>query len=228
MNCPSCGAEVVSNSVYCHQCGARVSEEGFDENAAGTTPAGQPEHQQGGARDPGTAPAAAIRQRLAPGDDHEEELWSGSYSSKDMIGVWVADVLITIALIAAGVYFAEPILWWVILGLSVLIWGYSVAVLLYRRLSVRYRLTTQRFFHEKGILRHVTDRIEVIDMDDITFEQSLIQRMVNVGRIHITSSDRSHPELHLDGIEDVRAVATLLDDSRRAERMRRGLHIEAV
>lgn len=232
MNCPSCGAEVAENSVYCHKCGTRVSEERFEENAAGDVAAGKSTPQEGAADAPGAATGGgireAIRQRRAAGDDAEVELWSGSYSSKDMIGVWAVDALITIGLIAAGVYFGEPMLWWAILGLTVLLWGYAILVLLYRRMSVRYRLTTQRFFHERGILRHVTDRIEVIDMDDISFEQSILQRMVNVGRIRITSSDRSHPELHLDGIEDVRQVATMMDDARRAERMRRGLHIEAV
>ncbi|NLX98102.1 MAG: PH domain-containing protein [Rhodopirellula sp.] len=169
-----------------------------------------------------------MRKRRAAGDDVEEELWAGRYSAKDMVGVWTLTALLTIGLIVAGFYFQNAILWWAILATAVVAWGYPLFLLLYRRLSVRYRLTSQRFFHEQGILRHVTDRIEVIDMDDITFEQSILQRMVNVGRIRITSSDRSHPELILNGIEDVRNVATTMDDARRAERLRRGLHIEAV
>ncbi|NUQ62813.1 MAG: PH domain-containing protein [Pirellulales bacterium] len=223
MNCPSCGTEVVADSIYCHQCGERVTSgtQPAEPSGAGSAPAVSPATQPAGL--PG-----AVRTPRPANDDVEKELWVGRYSAKDMIGIWALDALVTIALAAAGFHFQQPVLWWAVLGAVVCMWGYPFVLLLYRRLSVRYRLTTQRFFHEQGILRHVTDRIEVIDMDDISSEQSILQRLVNVGRIRIASSDRSHPELVLNGIEDVRRVATMMDDARRAERMRRGLHIEAV
>jgi hypothetical protein len=65
-------------------------------------------------------------------------------------------------------------------------------------------------------------------MDDITFEQKLLERFMGVGTIRISSSDRTHPELYLKGIQDVRRVAGLIDDTRRSERRRRGLHIENI
>ena len=95
-------------------------------------------------------------------------------------------------------------------------------------MSVHYQLTTQRFIHKSGILKRVTDRIEVIDIDDVTYEQGIVQRMLGVGKIRITSSDRSHPELVLSGINDVATIADLIDDTRRAERRRRGVHIETI
>jgi uncharacterized membrane protein YdbT with pleckstrin-like domain len=100
--------------------------------------------------------------------------------------------------------------------------------LAYRKLTVKYQLTTQRFIHEKGLLKRVTDRIEVIDIDDVSVEQRLIERMVGVGTIKLISSDRSHPVLMLRGIEKVREVAATIDDLRRKERRRRGLHIESI
>jgi membrane protein YdbS with pleckstrin-like domain len=240
MNCVSCGAEVAANAVYCQKCGERVDASGFseetsrlsDESLAGESARADEVHQPAAPVEVAASPAGRLRdaapQRRAAAEDAEEELWVGGYSAKDMIGVWALDVLLTIGLLVAGFYFQQAALWWTILVIIVLIWGYPLLLLAYRRLSVRYRLTTQRFFHEKGILWHVTDRIEVIDMDDISFEQSIVQRLVNVGRIRITSSDRSHPELIIDGIADVRRVSNMMDDARRAERIRRGLHIEAV
>ena len=52
--------------------------------------------------------------------------------------------------------------------------------------------------------------------------------MFGVGSIKISSSDRSHPELVLLGIEDVKNIADTIDDVRRKERRRRGLHIESI
>jgi len=51
---------------------------------------------------------------------------------------------------------------------------------------------------------------------------------VGVGTIRIVSSDRSHPDFSLPGIENARRVAEQFDDARRAERRRRGLHIEQI
>lgn len=214
MNCRACGTEIQPNSLFCHKCGQRVD---LDDSPVSEPPP---------ALATGTSSEMLRRQNLA--DQPETVLWEGRYSSKAMIGLWALEGLGTLLLLVIGYKFPYEYMWWAILGILALVWGYTLCVYAYRRLSVRYRLTSQRFFHEGGILRHVTDRIEVIDMDDITTEQSLLQRFVNVGRIKIVSSDRSSPVLVLDGIENIHGVAQMLDDARRQERMKRGLHIEAI
>jgi uncharacterized membrane protein YdbT with pleckstrin-like domain len=110
----------------------------------------------------------------------------------------------------------------------VLIWAALAVVLLYRRLTVRYRLTTYRFFHETGLLSRTRNRVEVIDINDVTLKQGIIERMFEVGTIHIQSSDVTHPELDLPGIESVRQVTDLIDNTRRAERQRRGVFMENI
>jgi hypothetical protein len=55
-----------------------------------------------------------------------------------------------------------------------------------------------------------------------------VERIFGLGTVRITSSDQSHPELSLPGIENVQIVAGLIDDARRNERRRRGLYIESV
>ena len=68
----------------------------------------------------------------------------------------------------------------------------------------------------------------MIDIDDVTYYQGLVERMLNVGSIKLESSDRTHPELWLRGIDNVGEVADLFDDLRRKERRRRGVHIESI
>ena len=94
-------------------------------------------------------------------------------------------------------------------------------------MSVHYLLTTQRFIHESGVLRRLNNRIEVLNIDDITFEQGPFERLTGVGTIRILSHDRSDPDLVLRGIEHVSEVARLLDDARGGRR-RRGLHVEQI
>ena len=117
-----------------------------------------------------------------------------------------------------GIFWRRTGQWWLFLVvLMVLPWLYNLAVLCYRRMSVRYLLTTQRFIHERGILRRINDRIEVLDMNDITVEQRLWERLSGVGTIRIASHDRSDPLLSLPGIENVQQVATLFDNARLAK-----------
>ena len=130
----------------------------------------------------------------------------GGYSSRAMLGTWVICGLVSLALLIVGIAWQPwtAARWLLVFVLMALPWLYYLAVLCYRRLSVRYLLTTQRFIHERGVLRRVNDRIEVLDMDDITFEQNLWERLTGVGTIRIASHDHNDPELFLPGIENVR------------------------
>lgn len=227
MKCRACDAELAENALFCHRCGQKIEVEGPSDRSNVTSAAALGSGSATGElHSTGSLQERLVRQSSP--DDPEEQLWEGRYSGKDMIGTWILAVLITAGFVIAGVYFWDKTLWLVILAVLVLLFGYVLLVYLRRWLGVRYRLTTQRFFHEHGIFRHVTDRIEVIDMDDVTTVQTLLQRIGNVGRIAIASSDSTHPKLILDGIDNVHRVAQMIDDARRRERMRRGLHIETT
>ena len=248
MKCPGCGVDVVEQAVFCHLCGARLdfsnsetADFSSDPNAGGErTATGQT------ARHSTSQPAAHIntsppqtnaerfRSLMGANDDAEEaNLWEGGYCVKAMMGNWLLGIFLSACFLALGVWtwskgWNASVVWWGVLIAFTVLWLYLFVLLLRRRLGVHYRLTSQRFFHESGILRHTTDLIEVIDMDDITFEQTLVDRFTGVGSVHIVSSDRSHPELTIKGIENVKAVAAKMQDARHTERLRRGLHIEQV
>ncbi len=163
-------------------------------------------------------------------DEQEDELWEGRFSSRAMIGSWLLASFVTVVLLVGILMFSpgNGYLWMAWLVICALLWGWFATQLAYRKLTCKYRLTSQRFIHESGLLKRVTDRIEVIDIDDVSFEQRIVERFLGVGSIKVTSSDRSHPELWLRGIENVKEVAGVIDDIRRKERRRRGLHIESI
>lgn len=212
MKCPKCEAEVVSDALFCQHCGASLQPD------KAATPAEKLK---------GAAPTSHDQDY-----DPEEELWQGGYSAKAMYGIWLAAGLASFGLLAAAIFLALTGAGMPLAlgagGVVLLLWIAIFGIFLYRKWSVHYELTTQRFIHREGILKRTTDRIEVIDMDDVTYSQGIVQRMLGVGTIQITSTDRSHPELTLIGIDDVQRIAGLIDDVRRTERRRRGLHIEAI
>lgn len=212
MKCSACGVDLNAGAAFCHKCGAKVPGA-----AATATPA---------ASDPGSGRGLASGARR---DDPEVELWTGGYSPKAMFNSLAVGAVLTIGLIVAGVILvAVPFALPICLGIVAVIWVWLIAVLLYRRMNISYRLTSQRFFHQTGILTRTTNRIEVIEMDDVTFTQNLIERLVGVGTIKITSSDSTDPVLIMTGIDNVQEVSEIIDKARRKELTRRGLRIESV
>ena len=171
----------------------------------------------------------ATADRQSPGHEPEAPLWSGSYSYLAMIGDWVAGAIVTVAaVVLAALMNTSGGGWLMVLSGIGLIWLALAAWYGYRRLSVHYKLSTQRLQHESGILWRTVDRVELIDIDDVTYRQGPVERLLGVGTIIIASSDTTNPELKLPGIEGVSKVADLIDDARRKERRTRGLHIESV
>jgi len=108
------------------------------------------------------------------------------------------------------------------------VWVLLLISLLYRRLCVSYTLTSQRFLHQKGLLRRINSRILLVDVDDVSFEQGLIERILDVGTITLTSTDASDPKLRMLGIANVQEVANLIDDARREERRKRAIYMANV
>lgn len=213
MNCPTCAAEVTAESAFCPQCGQKLD--------AGAS--GPPQTAVEKFKSAKTAP------RTGNGNDVEVPLWKGGFSWKAMIGYWLLAALASVAgIVIAIVASSVPAVGFAVGAIVLALWGGLVLFYLYERLSIEYELTNQRLIHRYGILTRVTNRIEVIDIDDIKFTQGLVDRFLGVGTIQILSTDVSDPKLTLRGIDDVKNVFALMDDARRDERRKRGIHIETV
>lgn len=224
MKCRACGADLADNAVFCQECGTRQDSAAFPDPASNSA-------QASAAAPAPDDPSATdkFRAALQKGRNQEpsdETLWEGRYSAKGMIGAWILATLVSIVLVVVAVLLGP--LFWIPLVALVLLWIGLGLTLAYYKLGMSYSLTSQRFQHRSGVLRQVTDRIETIDIDDVSFEQGLLQRLVGVGTIRIVSSDRSHPDLSLPAIDNVQQVAELIDNTRRQERRRRGVHIESI
>jgi uncharacterized membrane protein YdbT with pleckstrin-like domain len=171
---------------------------------------------------------------MASNLDHEEELWHGGYSAKDMAGEWFIAAVLTIVAIVACVVLGAVMnvlstpLWIAFAAAIAIIWLVLIARMIVRKLSIDYRLTSQRLVRKTGLLSRKTGRVEVIDIDDVSIEQNLMQRILGVGRIKVHSTDVTDPELVMLGIHNPSHVAGLIDVARRKERVRRGVHIESV
>ena len=221
MFCNQCGAETPDKAAFCPQCGA-------------------PQRRTGGARsDARPTKSARLRSETAAAETPEEELWTGTFSPKGMAASFVWAALLTVlGMVVAS--FAGPAGWTAVGIGATAAFGYLLLSLVYQRLSVHYRLTTHRLVIQRGILSKTDDRILLVDIDDITVRQGLIDRMLAIGTVVLHTSDETSREnspdpdtpnrgiVTLHGIEDPRHVGDIIDDARRAERTRRGVYMMNV
>jgi membrane protein YdbS with pleckstrin-like domain len=219
MNCSQCGAPVPAGSRFCPKCGQQLAGPVAPPVSIPAPP---------GATD-NFAAGPIGRRRIV--DVPEEVLWENGISARSMFGTWLtAGVASLIGLAGAGYLYstARQLPAWIVLAAVAGLWlllGLNFAL---ARLGVHYKLTNQRFFFQHGILRRVVDRIEVIEIEDLAYEQGLLDRVLGTGKIKIISGDRTNPVLWLNGIDNVQEVFAMIDRARRAERMRRSVSIETI
>jgi membrane protein YdbS with pleckstrin-like domain len=219
MICPRCGANAPANAAFCPQCGAQLASAA---GASGTRPA----------KAAGIAPAAGRPVADVP----EEELWSGAYSPKAMSGWYIVALVLGVVgmVVASNV---DPNAWMAVAIGMLIIFGCIGVYSVYKRMSERFQLTSHRFVIQRGVLSRTDNRILLVDVDDITVHQGIVERMFNLGTVTLRTIDETTKEESPDrgtsgrgvvimrGIENPREVGDLIDESRRAERTRRGVYM---
>ncbi|MBI3269101.1 MAG: PH domain-containing protein [Planctomycetes bacterium] len=88
-------------------------------------------------------------------------------------------------------------------------------------LSSRFRITTQRLEFELGIFSKRRDVLWLYRVEDLDLEQPFLQRLMGTGNIEVISSDKTTPDLHLNGLAGASQVYDRLKAAVERERMRR-------
>src|SRR5262245_10995437 len=217
MLCSSCKSEIPADSSFCPKCGQRIG------NAPAATPLAA------------VAPTAVERMRAATPagaaahqPEPEHDLWHGRFTPKAMYGNWILAAVVTLAAIVLAVLGPKPAALIAATVVVPLVWLGLLLLLFVRRVGIQYTLTTQRFIHKKGVLNRVSDQILLVDVDDITYEQSLLGRMLNFGTITLRSKDMSNEKLVLVPVDDVQRIANLIDEARREERRKRAIYMASA
>jgi len=114
----------------------------------------------------------------------------------------------------------------IILGLLLLpVAGGGLILLLnvwYKVVSLKYRLTTQRLFVQKGLIAKHLEELELFRVKDVTVKQGILQSILGFGTITVLSTDDSNPQIALIGINKPVDVKETIRKSFRAARKREG------
>jgi membrane protein YdbS with pleckstrin-like domain len=89
--------------------------------------------------------------------------------------------------------------------------------------TYRYRISNYRIDFERGLLSRNIDTLELWHVDDISFRQSLMDRILGVGTITIVSDDATTPRLELKSLPRPRPIFDMLKHRVIAVKRQRGV-----
>ncbi len=168
-----------------------------------------------------------------PEDSHdinpsaERDLWHGRQSWKTMypmLGLWLLALIGVVVLI---IVYPNLRSWWWFAGLGVLLLV-LVARTGWRVVSTSYRITTQRMFIRRGVFSQSVDQTELLRVDDVTMRQSLLQRVLGIGNVKVSSSDRSDANVELVSIAEPAKVVEFIRRHTRLVQGKRTLFMEQL
>ena len=148
---------------------------------------------------------------------HEETLWKGTPSTLLLAGYIVGIVLTLVVIPWIAIFFASTMpdlerasnmrsFGWIaaaVLG-AIQLLAFFIAWIKLR--STQYTVTNQRVLIEQGIFSKTVDEIDLRYVDDSSFTQSLLDRLLGIGSVTLVSSDKTTPRFMLRSIRDPRGV----------------------
>ncbi len=220
MRCPACKASIADDSRFCAYCGATLRDSATGDAASPGRSAARPDAAAG-------VPSAAAS---GPPDPNTEQpvlqfrpAWRAYWGAWL---VWLLGSLIVLYLLRK----LDLDSWWWRAGLGLMA-GAALVVLgrqAWQIYGVRYRLTTQRLFIDRGLLARTGDQMELLRIDDVRIRQRAVDRLLDIGSVQIISTDATDKECVLTGVARPAEIAEAVRRHTRLIRSRQTLFVEHI
>jgi len=89
--------------------------------------------------------------------------------------------------------------------------------------TTKFKITNQRIEKTEGIFSRKTTNLELYRVKDLQMKRSLIERIVGIGSVQLTTSDHSDHQFHLNGIQNYEKVFTTIRHQVETNRIARGV-----
>ena len=163
-----------------------------------------------------------------PADDREEVYFHGSPMLRGELGRVIGFTVVAVLVVAIPFlyrYLSKEQAWppiWVTIACIVVGIIISLIPFIMTR-TYRYRISNYRIDFERGLLSRSIDTLELWHVEDISFHQSLMDRILGVGTITIISHDDTNPRLEIKSIPKPRPLFDMLKQRVIAVKRQRGV-----
>ena len=115
-------------------------------------------------------------------------------------GMWLGRDLLGIKAKFLHIRLSKQLLSYPLYGLAAVSLGYFAYLVAYIKM-LQYRANELNFIYKHGVLTTEEDAMNMVDIRDQKERTTLIEKILGLSSIIITSIDKSHPELVIKGIE---------------------------
>jgi len=224
--CPSCGKTLSIDAAHqgkkasCPSCGAAIfippkpEDEALRPKLVETPPAASGQSMAAGTWTP-------ITPSGDPQNQDEKDIFRIRPTLKAHLGQIILAVMVPLVDVAAVVLLKiKDSLSQVIIGA-----GFSAGLIfflaaLYKKHSILYRLSTQRFFVYRGLVSRKIEELELFRVRDIQVTQSVCERILKFGKMTVFSTDQTSPKFEMKGIRDPLKIKDLVRINYRLARQR--------
>jgi uncharacterized membrane protein YdbT with pleckstrin-like domain len=148
----------------------------------------------------------------------ERELYEGRPSWRALMSFYVLGIGIAVGVLVILGLLADN--WGTAVVIAAVIAGLTLLVGWLRRVSTKYLITTQRLRISRGILRKKVQETRLERVQNVNYEQGVIDRMLGVGTVDFDtagSDDAEFKFMWVNGPEQVvRAVDHAVEEARGA------------